>query len=102
MGGVGAGGLGWPGEPGRAASRRLSPDPAVRPPPSPSPQPLCARLQNGVELNLSTAVNAAVLAATAWVVWKDAYGPWVTVGALHATAVSALGLGTTLVNKGLA
>lgn len=55
--------------------------------------------ESGFKLDKSGVVDAAVLATTAYVVANDLYGPWVTVGALHATAMAALGLGTTVLDR---
>lgn len=55
--------------------------------------------ESGFKLDKSGVVDAAVLAATAYVVANDLYGPWVTVGALHATAMAALNLGSTVLDR---
>jgi hypothetical protein len=58
-----------------------------------------ALYESGFKLDKAGLANGAILAATAFVVAKDLYGPWVTVGALHATAMAALGLGTTVLDR---
>lgn len=52
-----------------------------------------------LKLDKQTVTRVGILAATAFVVAKDLYGPWVTVAALHATAVAGLNLATTVVDR---
>ena len=58
-----------------------------------------ALYESGFKVDKAGAANAAILAATAYVVAKDLYGPWVTVGALHATAMAAINLVSTVVDR---
>ena len=58
-----------------------------------------ALVAGGGKIDKSAAVDAAVVAAAGYAAYKSLYGPFVTVGALHATAMSALGLVGKVVEK---
>lgn len=58
-----------------------------------------ALYSSGLKLDKQCVTRVGILAATAFVVAKDLYGPWVTVAALHATAVAGLNLVTTVVDR---
>ena len=58
-----------------------------------------ALYSSGLKLDKQCVTRVGILAATAFVVAKDLYGPWVTVAALHATAVAGLNLATTVVDR---
>ncbi len=53
----------------------------------------------GGKVDKSSLADAAVVAAAGYAAYKSLYGPFVTVGALHATALSALGLVGKVVDK---
>lgn len=58
-----------------------------------------ALYSSGLKFDKPGVTRVAILAATAFVVAKDLYGPWVTIAALHATAISGLNLVTTVVDR---
>ena len=58
-----------------------------------------ALYSSGLKADKQTFTRVGILAVTAFVAAKDLYGPWVTVAALHATAVSGLNLATTVVDR---
>lgn len=58
-----------------------------------------ALYSSGLTLDKQTVTRVGILAVTAFVAAKDLYGPWVTVAALHATAIAGLNLATTVVDR---
>jgi len=58
-----------------------------------------ALYSSGLKLDKQGVTRVGILAATAFVVAKDLYGPWVTIAALHATAIAGLNLATTVVDR---